>query len=130
MELKKIKISFKDHRGEISDILEKTEIDSATLITSKKGAVRGNHYHKESAQYAYIISGKMRLLTQMAGEELIETTLESGDLAYTPPQERHAFIALEDSVFLALTKGPRGGRNYEADTYRLTEKLTSAQGLD
>lgn len=123
MELRKIQVSFEDQRGEIIDILEKREIDSATLITSKRGAVRGNHYHKKSVQYAYIISGRMRLLTRMPGEELVEAIAESGDLVYTPAEERHTFIALEDSVFLVLTKGPRGGKSYEADTYRLAKGL-------
>lgn len=123
MKLDNIKASFKDQRGEILDILERIEIDCVTLISSKKGAIRGNHYHQESIQYTYIISGKMRLLTQMPGEKICETILQSGDLVYTPPHERHTLIALDDSVFLALTKGPRGGKNYEDDTYRLTRGL-------
>ena len=42
----KTKISFKDKRGYIMDLLEKKEINAITLITQKKGQVRGNHYHK------------------------------------------------------------------------------------
>ena len=33
--------------------------------------------------------------------------------------ERHAFQAIEDTTFLVLTRGPRGGENYETDTFRL-----------
>jgi len=30
---------------------------------------------------------------------------------------------LEDSLFLVFTRGPRGGQDYESDTYRLTKPL-------
>ena len=42
----KIKVNFKDHRGIISDIIENENINAITLLTIKKGKVRGNHYHK------------------------------------------------------------------------------------
>ena len=122
MEVKKMQVAFKDHRGEIFDILENVEIDSVSLIKSKK-AKRGNHYHKETAQYIYMISGKMRILSQIPGEEIVETTVEKGDLYYTPPGEIHAWSVLEDSQILVLTKGPRGGKSYESDTYRLSDSL-------
>ena len=127
MELKKIQTTFEDKRGEIRDILERVEIDCATLITSKKGAVRGNHYHKESEQYVYIVSGKLQFLTQIPGKEVVETIIETGDLVYTPPLESHRFIILEDTIFLVLTRGPRGGKGYEEDTYRLPIPLSLKQ---
>ena len=37
--------------------------------------------------------------------------------------EAHALHALEDSVLLILTRGPRGGEDYESDTYRLDKPL-------
>ena len=93
------------------------------LITSKKGSRRGDHYHKESEQYVYVLSGKMQLITQKLGGEPLQTMLESGDLVHTPPLESHAFLSLEDSTFLAISKGPRGGKTYEDDTYRLSKPL-------
>ena len=48
---KKIKPVFSDHRGDIIDILTGIEIDAVTLITFSKGAVRANHYHKETTQW-------------------------------------------------------------------------------
>lgn len=125
MQLTRVQTAFEDERGEIKDIVERVDIDCVTVITSKKGAVRGNHYHKESIQYTYVLSGKLRLFTQMPGGGVEETVIERGDLAYTPPLERHAFIALEDSALLVLTKGPRGGKNYEDDIYRLPKPLST-----
>ena len=124
MDIEKIKTAFDDERGEIKDVLERVDIDCVTLITSKKGAVRGNHYHKESEQYVFLLSGKMRFLTQMPGKELEEAITVSGDLVFTPPFERHTMIAIEDSTFIVFTRGPRGGKDYEKDTYRLSIPLS------
>lgn len=129
MKLSNIQTAQEDERGKILDILERVEIDCAALITSKKGARRGDHYHKESMQYTFVLKGTLQLLTQAPGGETETTTIKAGDLISTPPMEKHALIALEDSEMLILTRGPRGGKNYEEDTYRLTEKLTSSGGV-
>lgn len=118
------KIVFEDERGNIIDILENEVIEYVTIITSKKGAVRGNHYHKESVQYTFVLKGNLQLLTRMPGEEVRTTLLRPGDLAFSPPLEIHTLVATEDSELLILTRGPRGGNNYEKDTFRLTESLT------
>lgn len=127
MEVTNKKCAFEDERGKIIDILEKEVIEYVTLISSKKGAVRGNHYHKESFQYTFVLKGSLKLLTQMPRREIKITIVKGGDLVFTPPMERHALIALVDSEFLVFTRGPRGGKNYEKDTYRLTEKLTDLE---
>jgi len=127
MEIKSIKIAFKDHRGEISDILENEIINNITMISSKKGSIRGNHYHKESVQYTFVIKGIFKILTQKPEGKLETAIIKPGDLVLTPPMEKHAFIALEDSEYIVFTRGPRGGKNYEKDTYRLTKKLTDLE---
>jgi quercetin dioxygenase-like cupin family protein len=127
MNVEKIKPSFRDERGEIIDILKQSIVEYATLITSKKGAVRANHYHKETFQYVYLLSGRMRVVAQMPGERASEVMLETGDLIVNVPLERHAFEALEDSTMLVLTRGPRGGDDYEKDTFRLDVPLIPAQ---
>lgn len=123
MKKQKIKISFQDKRGKIIDILQKEQIEYVTLITSKKGAIRGNHYHKKSIQYNFILKGKMKLFTRGPKGKKKTAVIKTGDLAYNPPMEEHALLALEDSEFLVFTRGPRGGKNYEKDTFRLTRIL-------
>jgi quercetin dioxygenase-like cupin family protein len=123
MQVQKIKPSFSDERGDIVDILKQSVVEYATIITSKKGAVRANHYHKETFQYLYLMSGRMRVVAQMPDEQRSEVVLETGDLIVNVPLERHAFEALEDSTMLVLTRGPRGGDNYESDTFRLDVPL-------
>lgn len=123
MKKQKIKISFQDKRGKIIDILQKEQIEYVTLITSKKGAIRGNHYHEKSIQYNFILKGKMKLFTRAPKGKKKTEIIKTGDLACNPPMEEHALLALEDSEFLVFTRGPRGGKNYEKDTFRLKDKL-------
>ena len=123
MDVTKITPGFEDERGAITDILRQEPIDYVTVITSKKGALRGNHVHKETVQYVYVMDGRLKALSQMPGEPVRTAVLSKGDLIVNMPQEGHAFEALEDTTFLVLTRGPRGGENYEDDTFRLETPL-------
>ena len=95
---------FEDARGQIIDILENEPIEYVTIISSKKGMVRGNHYHKESVQYTYVLKGSLKIVSQMPGQEVETTIIKPGDLVFTPPLERHTLVAQEDSEFLVLTR--------------------------
>ncbi len=115
--------AHEDDRGIIIDILEDDQVECVTLLTSKKGAVRGNHYHLKTTQYTYVLSGTMHVVEQAPGRPPEERVLEAGDLLVTPPPVRHAFVALEDTTFIACAHGPRRGKQYEDDTYRLEVPL-------
>ena len=119
MDVTKITPDFEDERGAITDILRQESIDYVTVITSKMGALRGNHVHKETVQYVYVMEGKLKALRQMSGEPVSTAVLGKGDLIVNVPHESHAFEAHEDTTFLVFTRGPRGGENYEDDTFRL-----------
>ena len=125
--MKKIKLSinYKDKRGLITDLLEKKTINAVTLITQKKGTVRGNHYHKKTIQWNYLLSGKIELVGKKNGKKKKKIILKQGDLVGTDKKEAHAIKALIDSKFLVFTQGPRGGKDYENDTFRLTIPLIS-----
>ena len=115
-----LKPAFQDHRGQITDIIQHTLFDSVTVITCAKGAIRGNHFHKESIQYSYVLSGRVRALTQPPDGTVEMADLSANDLLESPPLERHALEALEDSVLIIITRGPRGGKSYEDDTFRVS----------
>ena len=123
MKIDKMTPSFQDARGAITDVLKQGHVEYVTIITSKKGAVRANHFHKDTYQYLYVMEGKLRVRAQNPGGPVEEAIMSPGDLTLNAPLESHAFEALEDSIFLVLTKGPRGGEDYEKDTYRLDDPL-------
>lgn len=123
------KINHQDQRGTIRDIFVSSPKDHCTIISSKAGAVRANHFHKLSTQYTYVVSGAMTMVVQKVDEngQLIgspqTTHMVEGDLATHVPYEAHAFRAEGDSVILAFADGVRGGEHYESDVYRLQQPL-------
>jgi quercetin dioxygenase-like cupin family protein len=119
MALETKKVSFKDKRGIILDIVEKEPFEYATLITMKKGSVRANHYHKKTIQWAFVLKGKLRVLTRYGKKPVKSGIAGPFTLVKNAANEQHAFVALTDSEFLVLTRGPRGGQDYEKDTFRL-----------
>lgn len=124
MKIIRKKINFTDARGTITDIFVNSPKDHATVITSKKGAVRGNHYHKKTVQYDFVLSGRLTVFTKkINGKKIYRNELKAYDLAIHQPEEIHTLVADEDSVFLAFADGVRGGEKYENDTFRVSEPL-------
>lgn len=116
---------FADERGTIHDLL--AAVDAVTEIWTVKGAVRGNHVHAETVQWTYIVSGRLLVATQRPRQRGMHPVRreECGprDLICDEPGVAHAWEALEDTLVLVFTKGPRSGENYETDTVRLVKPL-------
>jgi len=123
--MKKYKLipSFEDNRGVITDLIEGEEIHAITYISFNKGSVRANHYHKETIQWNYVLSGEVLLKSQLPGLESKEVVMKKGDLIVTYPNEAHALQGVTEAELLVFTKGPRGGKEYESDTFRLNDPL-------
>lgn len=128
METKQLKIAFSDARGTITDILDNVDLNSVSLITSKKGVVRGNHFHKKTVQYLFVLKGRLEYVSRKGNGPVCRKVLSAGGLAVSPPGEAHTIKTLESTAFLALSRGPRHGGNYEADTYRLSVPLVAPDG--
>lgn len=106
-----------DERGVIEDLLV-TDNGAVTRITFKKGAIRGNHYHKETIQYDFIVSGRL-LCKNHAGV----AEVKAGQMVIHRPNEPHAYQALEDSEMVSCVYGPRKGEDYSTDTFKLETPL-------
>ena len=121
--LRNIKPEFVDERGGITRLLDdgRTTIRSVLLITSKKGSIRANHYHKKDSHYSYLLSGRMEYTEYPLGKESQKETaiLEPGDMVYSAQMTVHAMRFPEDSVFLALATESRSQTAYEEDTVRV-----------
>lgn len=114
--------SHEDARGLIQDLLIE-KLDGVTLVRTKKGAVRGNHFHTFTFQWAYVVSGSMRVVSQHPGGPACESILRPGDLALWEPLDAHAWEALEDAEVMVFTRGPRTGPEYESDKTMLRKPL-------
>lgn len=128
MEVTRIAAAFEDARGSIKDVLMREPIDAVTIIENAAGAVRGNHYHKDTTQWLYLLSGRIIVAAQRPGGPKEEREITAGEMVRHDPLEAHSTRAVEASVFLVLTRGPRSGDEYESDVYRLTTPLLASSG--
>ena len=97
-------------------------MNSACLITNTPGAVRANHYHKQTTQYTYILSGSLDYYSKPVDSEEPANviTAGAGDFIISEPNEIHAWrTGSEGCTLIAFAQGPRGGEDYESDTFRV-----------
>lgn len=111
----------KDLRGRIVDVFYNDNIKHVSIVDSKKGALRGDHYHKKTVQHMLITKGSLEywfkdLHSKKPAKYVV---LKEGDLVTTPKEEVHALKMLERNQFVVFTSGLRGGKDYESDTYRV-----------
>jgi len=111
---------FSDERGLIVDIFYKEKIDHVAFIKTKSGEIRGNHYHKETTQFTLILKGKVEYWERSINDAKSKTIYcGEGDIIISEPNKIHAFKYVEDNEMIVFTRGPRGGKDYEADTFRV-----------
>lgn len=113
-------IEFRDERGVIVPLVD-LKMESAVLISSKKGSVRANHYHTTDWHFCYVISGKIDYYHRPTGSDAApeKITVNAGQQFFTPPMVDHAMVFLEETVFLTLGRNSRRQEVYEADVVRI-----------
>ena len=119
--------AFADARGGIQPLVDEP-MKSAVLISSKKGTVRANHFHKTDWHYCYVLSGKIDYYFRRVGskEQAKRVMIKPGQLFFTPPMVDHAMVFAEDTTFLCLGRNSREQTSYEADIERI-ELVSPAQ---
>ena len=109
-----------DDRGEIIPLVD-APMQSAVLITSRKGTVRANHFHRTDWHYCYVLSGRIEYYHRPTGSsaapELV--VVDEGQMVFTPPMIDHSMVFPQDTVFLTLGRNPRDQESYESDVVRI-----------
>ncbi|MGB0696321.1 MAG: cupin domain-containing protein [Rhodospirillaceae bacterium] len=91
-----------DDRGQMTGITQDLWHE-ANFVESKAGIARGRHYHKDTEELFYIISGHIKVETiRMADGHRAETTLTDGDILLIEPGEWHLFTTLTDSRWINM----------------------------
>jgi dTDP-4-dehydrorhamnose 3,5-epimerase-like enzyme len=127
--IKLLKKSFEDKRGKIIDVFVKSPKEHCLIVTFKKGAVRGNHYHKKSTQFSFLLSGELDFYFAKVDKKngkvkkIKKRKIKKNTFITHWPFEAHAFRSRKDSILVAFSCGIRGGSKYEKDTFRLKTKL-------
>lgn len=111
---------FVDERGAIHPIVDE-KMESCVIITSNKGTVRANHFHKTDWHFCHVLSGEIEYYWRETGseEEPNKITIREGQCFFTPPMVDHAMVFPVDTTFLTLGRNPRDQASYEADVERI-----------
>ena len=125
MHIQKIVPLHKDKRGLITalfDLVDNPGMRSVLLITSKKGAIRANHYHKKDTHYTYLLSGSFEYIEQEKDDKNKRKvyTMKPGDMMKTEPGNIHAMRFLKNSIIIVFTTEDRNPKAYEQDTVRVS----------
>ncbi|MCL4435494.1 MAG: cupin domain-containing protein [Thaumarchaeota archaeon] len=120
--VKKFAPDHVDERGTITNIINNEPVRSITITQSKKGSIRGNHFHKRSGKYVFVLDGKMELVV-IANETEVRQTLTAGSMVWIPKNMPHAFLAVEESTALEIEPLNRD----LTDAYRLDKPLIQTQ---
>lgn len=110
-----------DERGAIQSIVN-FPMKNLSIISSKKGSVRSNHYHVTDWHYMYVMKGSFDYYYRPTGSEgrPSVTRVRVGEMIFTPPMEDHATVFLDDTEMLVVSRNPRDQESYESDVRRVT----------
>ncbi len=91
---------FDDERGTLTQLVH-DGYKQYNIIFSKKGAVRGDHYHKINNEAFYVIKGRFRFDARKEG--IKETyTFSGGDMFRVPAYVIHSFYYEEDTLIASM----------------------------
>jgi oxalate decarboxylase/phosphoglucose isomerase-like protein (cupin superfamily) len=109
-----------DLRGYIQSLVN-FPVKNISIIHSKKGTLRSNHYHKTDWHYMYVLSGAAIYYCRptTSAKRPKKVSLQKGDLIFTPPLEDHTTVFLEDTELLVMSRNPRDQDSYESDVVRI-----------
>ena len=109
-----------DDRGSIQSLVN-FPMKNLSLISSKKGTVRSNHYHLTDWHYMFVLSGSFDYYFRPTGNDIAPKVInvKAGEMVFTPPMEDHATVFLEDTQLLAMSRNPRDQEAYESDVMRV-----------
>ena len=118
--LVKLEPPHADNRGAIQSLVN-FPMKNISLISSKKGTVRSNHYHLTDWHYMYVLSGSFDYYFRPTNsEETLQcVSVKAGEMIFTPPMEDHATVFLENCELLAMSRNPRDQQAYEEDVRRV-----------
>ena len=112
---------FVDDRGSIQNLLN-TPMQCASIITSKAGSIRSNHWHRDDFHYLYVMSGSMEYYERNVGMPVDPKQkpliVKAGQMVFTPPNVVHKTVFLQDTVLLSFSKRNRDHVSHEADVIR------------
>ena len=108
-----------DDRGFIQSLVN-FPMKNISLIFSKKGSVRSNHYHLTDWHYMYVLEGKLEYFYFSNTLNKVKfINVAPGQIIFTPNLEVHATFFPEKSKLVVVSGFLRDTKSYESDTVRV-----------
>lgn len=111
--MQKLSTYFKrlDERGGFWGITQERWAE-VNFIETAAGQVRGKHYHKETRELFFIISGEIDIVVEdLRSGERFEMTVTKGDVFIIEPYELHTFRTKTDAQWLNMLSRPHDPEN-------------------
>lgn len=119
---------FTDDRGTILRLTDKS-VGGVQLITTKAGARRASHWHREDGHLCTVVSGRIDYYERPVGADLHpkmdvkHSSFSPGESFFTGPNMEHEMHFPEDTVFICMSNKHRTPEEYEKDLVRLQVPL-------
>lgn len=95
---------FADSRGSLTQLIHEG-YQQVNLLESRKGSVRGGHYHKDSSEAFFVVNGSVDVtLKKGSSQEIVK--FKRNDFFLIEPGTTHAMSFCEDCTLIALYDVP------------------------
>lgn len=109
----------KDLRGGIYSIVNE-ECKNVSIVESKPGSIRSNHYHKKDWHYMLVLEGFLEYFYFSNEERKVKyINVKKNQIIFTPNLEIHATFFPQYCKLLVVSGYLRDSATYEADTVRV-----------
>lgn len=97
-----LKVDFQhiDDRGELVQLVH-AGYEQINVLKSKKGVIRGGHYHKKVQEAFYVVYGAVIVKSKINGHE-DEWTFKEGDFFCVPPFVVHSMEFPENCLMVQM----------------------------
>lgn len=100
IELRKVDFCFEDKRGFLTQLVHEG-FNQVNVLYTKKGEIRGKHYHKISVEVFYIVNGSVEV--EASKENCTEKyVFNKGDFFQIKPHVIHSMFFLEDCLMVQM----------------------------
>jgi oxalate decarboxylase/phosphoglucose isomerase-like protein (cupin superfamily) len=108
-----------DLRGGIYSVVNE-DCKNVSIIESKSGSIRSNHYHKKDWHYMLVLEGVLEYFFYSNSERKVKfITVKQDQIIFTPNLEIHATFFPQYCKLLVVSGYLRDSATYEADTVRV-----------
>jgi len=96
-----------DSRGTFIGITQNQKWAEVNFIETGRNQVRGNHYHKNTLELFFIISGRIKVnIFDIRKRKKEEFIANKGDIFIVEPFEVHTFETLTDATWINMLSAP------------------------